>query len=287
MRDSSDRSSSAPSRPDAVEGDFIGIDAGASLVKLAHGGETGPVEFRTWPAGELDSVMAHLEAANPKRVGATGCRAGRLLADSGLPGVRVDEFAAWGAGCARMLGSSRPERHLIVSIGTGTSVLFAEGDAVQRVGGTALGGGTILGLGHGLIGTRNFEKLCRLASAGNKTRVDLSVGDIYRDGEIPLAPETTASALAKLGLHEMSDPDLAAGIMNLVGENIGLICGGLAALTQSSEIVYGGGTLAENPAFVDHLTRLASAYGVKARILPEGRYTGAVGALVHALSEDP
>ena len=62
----------------------------------------------------------------------------------------LDEFDAWRAGAIRLLerqGEKPPERDLLVSLGTGTSMLLVEPGRANRVGGTALGGGTLLGLG--------------------------------------------------------------------------------------------------------------------------------------------
>ena len=77
------------------------------------------------------------------------------------------------------------ERHLVVSVGTGTSVMLVDGLSVTRVGGTALGGGTVMGLGSLLTGSLRFSHLAGLAAEGQRQNVDLRVSDIYRPGEIP------------------------------------------------------------------------------------------------------
>jgi pantothenate kinase len=83
-------------------------------------------------------------------VGLTGGGAGKLERQLDGQTLRVNEFAAWGDGAAELLrrlelGSAR--RYLLVSLGTGTSVMLVDGMAVNRIGGTALGGGTVVGLG--------------------------------------------------------------------------------------------------------------------------------------------
>ena len=62
------------------------------------------------------------------------------------------------------------------------------GRQVARVGGTALGGGTLRGLGRLLLGTDDHERLVALAATGDRRRVDLLVGDLYRPGGIALCP---------------------------------------------------------------------------------------------------
>jgi type II pantothenate kinase len=67
--------------------------------------------------------------------------------------------------------------------------------------------------------------------------------------------------------------------MGMVGENVGLICGGLAAATQADTIVFGGSTLRNNPALVAVLQGVTAAIGRKAHFLPDGEFGGALGAL--------
>ncbi|MFV1959295.1 MAG: FGGY family carbohydrate kinase, partial [Planctomycetota bacterium] len=47
-------------------------------------------------------------------------------------------------------------------VGTGTSILRVEDGQATRLGGTALGGGTVLGLGVALTGCESYEELCAL-----------------------------------------------------------------------------------------------------------------------------
>ena len=65
------------------------------------------------------------------------------------------------------------------------------------MGGTALGGGTLLGLGSALTGATAFEDLCALARRGHRSHIDLMIADIYGEGEIGLPADATASAFAK------------------------------------------------------------------------------------------
>ena len=67
--------------------------------------------------------------------------------------------------------------------------------------------------------------------------------------------------------------------MGMVGENIALICGGLAVSAGVDRIVYGGTTLRDNAIIGDILRGVAPAYGCTATVLPDGAFTGAVGAL--------
>jgi type II pantothenate kinase len=67
--------------------------------------------------------------------------------------------------------------------------------------------------------------------------------------------------------------------MGLVGENVALICCGLAAAAQVDEIVYAGTTLRDNSALVAVLQIATLAMGCRPTFLSNGEYAGALGAL--------
>ncbi len=278
-----------------MSGPRVGVDVGATLAKLAvevqPGGNSEPeIGLELFPAAALDDVARRIAEIAPESIGVTGGGARELAARLGAAADPVNEFAAWGAGAAQILrreASDGPpvERYLLVSVGTGTSVLLVDGIAVSRVGGTALGGGTVLGLGAALLGTPDFESVCRLAEKGDRAEVDLLVSDIYRAGEIPLIGDATASAFGRLARQPggrgagASDEDLASAIMSLVAENVALICHGLSALTQTQRVVFGGSTLRDNPALGGVLVTITRQLGREAQILPDGEFAGAIGCL--------
>lgn len=268
-------------------GTAVGVDVGATLAKLSVRDPQGETRFELLASDALDEVVRQVLAMQPHRVGLTGGGAAELAQRLGGESARVNEFAAWGSGAAALLerhGLRPRERHLLVSVGTGTSVMLVDGLAVTRVGGTALGGGTIVGLGALLAGTGRFAELAELAERGARQRVDLLVSDIYRAGEIALAGDLTAASFGKLarGMRDGERPkpeDLAHALMGLVGENVALICAGLAAATQVRTVVFAGSTLRANPALVDTLRVISAALGREPIFLPEGEFAGALGAL--------
>lgn len=256
-----------------------GVDVGATLAKMAFR-DQGGVSFRFVPAADLEAVLAGMEGR--ARIGVTGGGAAALMARLGPRAVRVNEFAAWGAGARALLGCEVPRPFLLVSVGTGTSAMLVDGMAVSRVGGTALGGGAVLGLGTALVGPVTFEELCELAARGARQRVDLLVSDIYGPGEIPLAQDLTAAnfgRLARSGTVPPSREDLAAGVMGLVGENVALVCGGLASGSRVSRLVFAGSTLRGNGALAGVLISITGLMGHEATVLEDGEFAGALGAL--------
>lgn len=268
----------------------VGVDWGATLAKIAVRRPGAAPSFRHLPVDDPDACRRALAELGAARVGVTGGGGARLVRELG-DAIAVNEFAAWGAGAAAMLadgGVDAPvERYLLVSLGTGTSVLLVDGLSVSRVGGTALGGGTLLGLAAGLLGTSDFEEVVALARRGSRREVDLLVSDIYRAGGIPLAGDLTAANFGKLAPRlrageRVAPEDLAHALMGLLGENVALVCTGLAATAQVRRIVFGGATLRANEPLVDVLAGITRALGREPVFLPRGEYAGALGALLLA-----
>jgi len=232
------------------------------------------------PAGAIEEVRRRIAAWCPEEVAVTGGGAARVVAGLGGMAVRqVSEFAAWARGAQELAGRAGwtlPERHLLVSLGTGTSILEITGEAFRRVGGTALGGGTLLGLGRLLCGVATFTEIAALAARGERGRVDLLVGDVYPEGGIALPPDLTAANFAKLSSCEPAD--LAHALMGLLGENIGIPCAALAHARSIETVVFGGSALEGNPPLQEILRRTVEMSGRTAWLLPEGAYCGAVGA---------
>lgn len=265
-----------------------GVDVGASLAKIVFLEADGELRFQLEPAGAVDAVARAVAASGAGRVGVTGAGGARLAAllDGATP-VSVTEFAAWGAGAHHLLarsGQDAEQRRLIVSLGTGTSVMLADGMTVQRIGGTALGGGTLVGLAAALLGVEAFEELVALATRGDRRRVDLLVSDIYRPGEIALAGDLTAANFGKLAGSDRDAADVAHALMGLVGENVALICAGLGGALGVRDFVFAGSTLRRNPPLVEILGNIARATGGRTTFLADGEFSGAVGALLLATS---
>jgi type II pantothenate kinase len=268
----------------------LGADVGATLAKLVLRRADGRTEYRLVPAEAIEQVAREVESVRPDRIGLTGGGAAPLAAHLathlGLDTAPVGEFDAWAAGAnalQREAGLAPVERYLLVSLGTGTSVLRVEGGEAVRVGGTALGGGTLMGLAAALIGPMSFDELTQLAVAGDRRRVDLLLSEVYPGADSPLPGGMTASSFAKLargdGAARAEPGDLAQAIMGLLAENVGFICTGLAAAHGVTRIVFGGSTLRNNP-IVANLLRAVCAMRELDPVFPDhGEFIGARGAL--------
>lgn len=263
-----------------------GADVGATLAKLAVRDGNGSLHFRLVPSQGIEQVAREVEELRATRIGLTGGGASQLAGRLNLDTVAVAEFEAWRVGAQALLleqGEPPGERDLLVSLGTGTALVLLEGGAARWVGGTALGGGTLLGLATLLVGTSEFEQVVALAARGDRRRVDLLVGDIYGDGGAPLPADVNASSFAKIaGLGSAARPeaaDLAQALMAMVGENVAGLCAAVAAATGAQRIVFGGSTLRRNAPLRGVLARLAGL-GRPVVFLERGEFAGALGALL-------
>ncbi len=135
--------------------------------------------------------------------------------------VKVDEMQAVGRGGLVLSGL---DDALVVSAGTGTAMVAAKNDDSYHVTGSAVGGGTLLGLSKVLLELGDPMELDLLAKAGDASNVDMMLKDAV-GGEIGQLPaEANAVNLGKL----VDDPapsraDLAAGLVRLVAQVIAVI----------------------------------------------------------------
>ncbi|HHW23072.1 MAG TPA: type II pantothenate kinase [Clostridiaceae bacterium] len=190
-----------------------------------------------------------------------------------IPTYKVDEFLAIGRGG---LSLSDLTRAIIVSMGTGTAYVIADGDRVQHIGGTGVGGGTLLGLSNRMLNIRNFSDLVDMAKDGNLSNVDLSIGDISHGDVAGLTKETTASNFGKIS-DLASKADIALGIINLVFQTIGMLAVFASRNEKVSDVVLTGNltNVPQARAIFDGLTKL---FNVNFHIPLHAEYATAAGA---------
>jgi len=267
---------------------IVGADAGASLIKLALEDPPGTYTLQRMDGGAFVLAGAQLRALREQgvlRAAITGCGAQKLAEEIGGALLPIDEFQAWGLGARQLLADAgQPlQRFLLVSVGTGTSALLVEPGRTQRVGGSALGGGALLGLAASLLDTRDYSQIMQMAEQGDRKRVDLLVGDLYPEGVAGLPGDLNAASFGKLARGLPSEAaDRAHALLGLLGENIGMLCAALATRHDVEHVVFGGGALSKGSHLGDLLRAICQGSGQQAILLRDGAYVGAVGALVHA-----
>jgi type II pantothenate kinase len=191
----------------------------------------------------------------------------------GIPLVKVNEFRAIGKGGEYLSGMRDA---VVVSMGTGTAIVKVDGQEVRHLGGTGVGGGTLLGLSRYMLNITDFDTIIEMAERGDLSNIDLSVGDIARMdiGGLPL--DITASNFGKYSDKATAD-DIAMGIVNLVCQTVGLMAIFAARNFGTSTVVLTGKMvglhLARN--IFDRLRKLMQVDFITPR---NAAYSTAVGA---------
>ncbi|MBQ8746335.1 MAG: pantothenate kinase [Clostridia bacterium] len=138
-----------------------------------------------------------------------------------LPCEVTPEFRCIGLGGLYLSGL---DRAIVASLGTGTALVHAErGCAPQYLGGTGVGGGTLMGLAKKMLGMENLDHIEELAREGDLSRVDLKISDLTKQDIVPgFSDQMTASNFANVS-DITTKSDIALGIINLVFETIGMV----------------------------------------------------------------
>ena len=136
---------------------------------------------------------------------------------------KVSEFNAVGNGGIYLSGL---DEAIVVSMGTGTAIMYAKNEGgktvTQYLGGTGVGGGTLLGLSRRMIGVDTVEHFEQLCAGGNLDNVDLRIKDMSSDDTFQINKDMTASNFGKLS-DIATQSDVALGIANMVGETIAML----------------------------------------------------------------
>ena len=291
----------------------VGLDLGGTFTKVCAIFENGDIKYTYFPTkieeikkffviDDKQLLTVPTFGAHVKKWSVTGGGAYkfRTFFESLTPKPNyVDELGITALGAQELMkdkshlhfygtGDKLDQQFLVVSMGTGVSfTLITPGQPRKHVGGSALGGGTLMGLAKLLIGVTDFEELLELASKGNSDTYDLLVSDIYGDSYgTTLKSNVTASSFAKVAIQDVegSREDIAAALMSTICYSVG---GQIAAIAQGHEtstIVFVGGFLSEKGVIPNALARAATLFVPNITlVVPEHhRYAGALGAAISA-----
>ena len=215
----------------------IGIDVGGSTTKIVgFGRDRSLIEpLFVKAADPITSVYGafgkfteqnNLALTDISRVMITGVGSTHLTKPIyGLPCEHVAEFESVGLGGLYLSGL---DDAIIVSMGTGTAITHATIDRekntyqMEYLGGTGVGGGTLSGLAKQLLGVENIGSIVELAATGDVGKVDLQIRDITKKDTFGLPLNMTASNFGKVD-DLATKSDIAAGIINMVYETVGML----------------------------------------------------------------
>jgi len=306
-------------------------DRELSLVAGDLGGG-GRLHFLTFHSGQMERFVALMERhqlhAGMREIFTTGGGAFKYAAlfkeHLGVELIPVDELEvvvrgiAWiverplgaaGGGSSCWLGEVPPcdsqgvdalFPFILVNIGSGVSIVRVDGlDAFERVGGSAIGGGTFWGLCRQICPScSEFEQAGRLAEEceDGASSVNLLVEDIYGgDYTMPngavLPGSLTASFFAKAampGAEHRSDASLLHALTKMVSANICQIAHLNARIQKVSRVIFTGNFLRQNPvareSIATNMRRVSSLdheAPYEALFLQHEGYFGALGTFLH------
>lgn len=191
----------------------------------------------------------------------------------GIEAEHVSEFECVGKGGLYLSGL---ERAIIVSMGTGTSIVYASKDGtIEYMGGTGVGGGTIVGLSKKLLGVSDINNLIDLASEGTLENIDLTIADITKK-DIGLESHMTAANFGKVS-DVASKGDLALGLINMVFESVGMLAV-FAARSKGIKDVILTGNLVRLPQAKSISETFSTLFGLNFFIPENAEFATAIGA---------
>ncbi len=198
-----------------------------------------------------------------------------------IPIKRIDEFKAIGRGGLFLSGL---DKAIIVSMGTGTAFVAANKDVIRHVGGSGVGGGTLLGLSNRMLNVRDFDDIVETAKNGDLSQIDLLISDISSEDVGNLKEHVTASNFGKISDLATSG-DLALGIINLVFQTIGVMSV-FASYVEGTKHIVLTGNLTNVPQAREIFEVMQSLYGVEFIIPNHSEFSTATGAALSYATEE-
>tara|TARA_B100001175_G_scaffold137874_1_gene117183 strand:- start:40 stop:861 length:822 start_codon:yes stop_codon:yes gene_type:complete len=228
----------------------VAIDFGISNTDLAIF-DRGNITFKSTPSqsAKINSETIknlfkkyEIDISSVKKIGVTGGKSSDL--DDSLDKIKIEkinEIDAIGLGAKKLYGI-KDESTLVVSAGTGTACVHIQDKNFNHLGGIAVGGGMLEGLGSLLFKNPNGPEINEFAKHGSRAELDLLIGDVVNKiGN--LSPEITA---VNFGQAKNSSADTmentAAALCNMVGEVIGTVAYLNALLVGSEKVCFIGRT---------------------------------------------
>ncbi len=201
----------------------------------------------------------------------------------GIPAVHVNEFIANGKGGLYL---SKMDEAIVVSMGTGTAYVYSNKltHEYSHLGGTGVGGGTLVGIADKLLGIRSAQHVAELAMGGNLENIDLMISDITQNDISPtLQSHTTASNFGKVS-DLATREDIALGLVNMVFETVAMMAIFSARMKNIKDIVLIG-NMAALPQAESIFDKLKNMFNMNIIIPENAAYGTVIGAALEGLKQ--
>ena len=263
----------------------VAIDFGISNTDIAVSNGTN-VDFFTLPSKKINSLILDeifnyldIDTKDVDTIAVTGGKSDSLEnIYKNVEVIKINETDAIGKGVIEIYSTHEP--FLAISAGTGTACIHHQNGEFNYIGGIAIGGGTLKGLSNLALNDSSIDELTKKAIVGHRDNIDLLIGDVVNEIGV-LGSSVTASNFAKLKkADDISEDDVAAALLNMIGEVIGTIAYLNAALCGLNTVHFIG-RVSTNEYIknaIDERLKLANMQG----IFEDNREYGTViGALKH------
>lgn len=275
----------------------IGIDVGGTTTKI--------VGFRENQEGKQELIAPQFVRATDPLTSIYGAF-GKFTAENGLELSDIDRVLMTGAGSSVIkkpiynlscqpvpefssigiggLYLSQLDEAIVVSMGTGTALIHAKKTNdeydIEYLGGTGVGGGTLVGLCRKMIGVENVDHIEQLCAEGNLDNIDLRIKDISNNHLYQGINENlTAANFGKLS-DLATNADLALGIANMVAETI-LMLSVFAARSFTLKNIVLIGNLTTIAPIRSVFENLSNSFGIRFMIPDNAQFGTVIGAALN------
>lgn len=261
----------------------IGIDSGSSAVKLieisSEGKILNKIILKKMPiknALEIFINRQQINKQNIEQIILTGVGTEEIQENiEEIPTKKVDEFIAIGAGGLYL---ANKKSALVVSIGTGTAFVEANGKKFKHIGGTGVGGGTLFNLCKKFGNVNSFQDINNAISKGKLENIDLTIQDVAEKEIVSLPKDTTSANFGKLD-ESATVEDVITGIANMVFETIGVMAVFATQNKRNKNIIITG-NVATMPYIKKVLKKIEKLHkGVKFIIPKNAEFATIIGAI--------
>ena len=168
-------------------------------------------------------------------------------------------------------------------MGTGTALVHAKrGEGMKYLGGTGVGGGTLVGLSQIMVGAADIGHISEFIDQGDLCNVDLKIKDMTASGTQPgIKADMTAANFGNVS-DIATKADMAKGISNLVYETVGMVSIFASRSVGVTDIVLTGNLtkLSSCRAKFDEFNHLG--YGVRFVVPELSEFSTAIGCAITA-----
>jgi type II pantothenate kinase len=273
-----------------VESGYLAVDIGMTNIDVIHqdGSSMRMLMMRNSENTAAEQLRQAINSVQDlitpeMTIGVTGGRY-RDLPDNldDHPIIRVDEITALGLGG---LALAELEAGLVVSAGTGVAMVAARPGRIEHVTGSAVGGGTLLGLSKLILGTDDVHKIDSLAMDGDASAVDIMLTEAVGGKVGRLPSNANAVNLGKVNREDgFTQENLAAGLVRLVAQVIAVIAINASNAAGLEDIILVGHLM--DLESIRREIDLVGGFYERAFIVPENPGFGTVMGVLTAMQKE-